>query len=155
MYCGNCGTFIEEGNAFCLACGAPVVHVAGGGAPGAPNYAPGYAPGYVPVAGQPMGQPMGQGPLASTLTSGEKLGYAALGFFLGVIGVLVAWLASKDTPKSSETIKFSIIGLAVSFGLGIVVFIIYMVFMLVLGFSLMGMADGMASSTLETLDLAY
>jgi membrane protease YdiL (CAAX protease family) len=71
------------------------------------------------------------------LSGGAKFGYAALGFFLGVIGVLVAWLTTKDTPKSGDAIKFSVIGLAVAMVLGIIFFII----IVVLGASLAGNAS--------------
>jgi len=57
-------------------------------------------------------KPQQAGQFATTpLTGGAKFGYFALGFFLGVIGILVAWLVNKDNPGVSKVaIKFSVIG---------------------------------------------
>ena len=44
-------------------------------------------------------------------TGGAKAGYFALGFFLGLIGVLVSWLMTKDKDPltKSAVLKFSMI----------------------------------------------
>lgn len=56
------------------------------------------------------------------LSGGAKFGYLALGFFLGLIGVLIAWLTSKDKGSAykSGAIKFSVIGFVIVLVLGIV-----------------------------------
>ncbi|MDR0513829.1 MAG: hypothetical protein LBG81_01530 [Coriobacteriaceae bacterium] len=56
------------------------------------------------------------------LSGGAKVGYFALGFLLGLIGVLIAFLVNKDKEQKikSDALKFSIIGLVVTFVLGIV-----------------------------------
>gem|GEM_PF-6308686 len=90
-------------------------------------------PAPIPVA--TMGQyaqfnpPTGQyGPAPiMPLTGGAKFGYFILGFFLGLIGVLIAWGTTKDTPKSGPAIKFSAIGAGCMVGLSIVLTIIYFV----------------------------
>lgn len=48
------------------------------------------------------------------LTGGVKFGYVALGFFLGLIGVLIAWLIERGKPAKREAIKFSVIGFVIS-----------------------------------------
>lgn len=50
------------------------------------------------------------------LTGGAKAGYFALGLFLNLIGVLIAWLISKGGGQrvKSGAITFSLIGFAVS-----------------------------------------
>lgn len=49
------------------------------------------------------------------LSGGAKLGYGALGFFLMLIGVLVAWLVNKDKAPSvkKSAIVSSVVGMAV------------------------------------------
>jgi hypothetical protein len=59
------------------------------------------------------------------LTGGAKFGYFALGFFVGVIGILISWLVNKDNPSVSRiAIKFSVIGLASTVVLAIVTVLI-------------------------------
>ncbi|MDR1082916.1 MAG: DUF2510 domain-containing protein [Coriobacteriales bacterium] len=54
-------------------------------------------------------------PDATQLSTGAKVGMVALGFFLGLIGVLIAWLINKDKPTSKEAVKFSVIGFIIVF----------------------------------------
>ena len=51
-----------------------------------------------------------------SLSGGAKLGYTALGFFLSLIGVLIAWLVNRDKVQQvkSDAIKFSLIGFGIS-----------------------------------------
>jgi uncharacterized Tic20 family protein len=73
---------------------------------------------------------------SSNLSGGAKAGYFALGFFLAVIGILIAWLVNKDKPVMKEAIKFSVIGCVV----GVVLWcILYVgVFAAVLGAGALG-----------------
>jgi hypothetical protein len=66
--------------------------------------------------GTPMPPSGGYGTqaVAAELSGGNKFGYFALGFFLGVVGVLIAWLTNKDKPIEKPAIKMSVIGLVVS-----------------------------------------
>ena len=87
--------------------------------------------GQVPSAGQvPLPQPFGPAPAVPPqpmpqnmsgmpllyLTGGMKFGWAALGFFLGPLAILVAWLTNAHNfPQAkSEAVKFSLIGFLVS-----------------------------------------
>ena len=47
------------------------------------------------------------------ITGGAKAGYFALGFFLGLIGVLITYLVNKDKTELAKkgAMKFCIIGL--------------------------------------------
>lgn len=67
------------------------------------------------VPPQPMPQNMPGMPLLY-LTGGMKFGWAALGFFLGPLAILVAWLTNAHNfPQAkSEAVKFSLIGFLVS-----------------------------------------
>lgn len=59
----------------------------------------------------------------STLPStGAKVGYFALGFLVNLIGVLIAWLISKDKGEATKSIalKFSLVGFVVALVLSIV-----------------------------------
>lgn len=57
-----------------------------------------------------------------SLSGGAKFGYFILGFFLGLIGVLIAWLVNKNGYQEikSGAIKFSLIGFAVTFVLNLI-----------------------------------
>lgn len=55
------------------------------------------------------------------LSGGAKFGYGALGFFLMLIGVLVAWLVNKD--KAPAVKKSAIVSSAVGMAIGIVAWI--------------------------------
>ena len=87
--------------------------------------------GQVPPAGQmPPQQPFGPAPAVPPqpmpqnipgmpllyLTGGMKFGWAALGFFVGPIAILVAWLTNAHNfPQAkNEAVKFSLIGFLVS-----------------------------------------
>lgn len=87
--------------------------------------------GQVPPAGQvPPQQPFGPAPAVPPqpipqnmpgmpllyLTGGMKFGWAALGFLVGPIAILVAWLTNAHNfPQAkSEAVKFSLIGFLIS-----------------------------------------
>lgn len=74
---------------------------------------------------QPFSAPAGQVPPAPQnmpgmpllyLTGGMKFGWAALGFLMGPIAILVAWLTNAHNfPQAkSEAVKFSLIGFLAS-----------------------------------------
>ncbi len=44
------------------------------------------------------------------LTTGAKVGYFALGFFLSVLGITVTWAMNKDNLALRNAVLFSIIG---------------------------------------------
>lgn len=58
------------------------------------------------------------------LTGGQKFGWALVGFFMGPVGVLLAWLTNTHNfPKAkSDAILFSAIGFVAEFVLAIVLF---------------------------------
>jgi hypothetical protein len=82
-----------------------------------------------PVYTQPTyTQPVyGTVPIVKELSGGAKFGMFALGFFVGPIGILIAWLINKDTSASGDAIKFSVIGLAVSFVFWCLCYVLIMV----------------------------
>ncbi len=63
----------------------------------------------------PMPQNMPGMPLLY-LTGGMKFGWAVLGFFMGPIAILIAWLTSAHNfPQAkSEAVKFTLVGFLVS-----------------------------------------
>ena len=61
--------------------------------------------------------------METKLSTGAKVGYLALGLFLAVVGVGIAWFINKDKPTSKEALKFSIIGLVIA----IVVYVLFYV----------------------------
>lgn len=97
-----------------------------------PAASTGQAPqGFVPPAGQvPPQQPFGPAPAVPPqpmpqnmpgmpllyLTGGMKFGWAVLGFFMGPIAILIAWLTNAHNfPQArSEAVKFSLIGFLVT-----------------------------------------
>ena len=88
--------------------------------------ASGYAP--VPPTMPPQGVPYGQPcapfqPPAPELTGGMKFGYFALGFLGNLLGILVSWLINADKHPAirNAAIKWSAIGFAATFVIGIVV----------------------------------
>ena len=91
-----------------------------------PESASGYAP--VPPTMPPQGAPYGQPcapfqPPAPELTGGMKFGYFALGFLGNLLGILVSWLINADKHPAirNAAIKWSAIGFAATFVIGIVV----------------------------------
>lgn len=58
------------------------------------------------------------------LTGGQKFGWALVGFFMGPVGILLAWLTNTHNfPKAkSDAILFSAIGFVAEFVLAIVLF---------------------------------
>lgn len=71
-------------------------------------------PGYMPVQ-----------PPVPQLTGGMKFGYFALGFLGNLLGIVVSWLinADKHPAVRNDAIKWSVIGFAATFVIGIVIFI--------------------------------
>lgn len=90
------------------------------GMPVSPAYQPQVQPGYTPQAApQPVFVPT---PLQQ-LTGGMKFAWAVIGAFLGIPGVVLAWVCNADkvSQVKNDAVKFSIIGFVVWIGLGIVV----------------------------------
>ncbi len=90
------------------------------GMPVSPAYQPQVQPGYAPQAApQPVFVPT---PLQQ-LTGGMKFAWAVIGAFLGIPGVVLAWVCNADkVPQvKNDAVKFSIIGFVVWIGLGVVV----------------------------------
>ncbi|WP_101721043.1 hypothetical protein [Eggerthella timonensis] len=58
-----------------------------------------------------------------SLSGGAKFGYGALGFFLMLIGVLVAWLVNKD--KAPAVKKSAIVSSVVGMAIGLVAWIAF------------------------------
>ena len=61
------------------------------------------------------------------LTGGMKLGWAALGFFMGPIAILIAWLvnASSFPQVKSDAVKFTLFGFLAQFVIGILLVILF------------------------------
>lgn len=91
-----------------------------------PMYAPQPQPVYPPA---PLMQ----------LTGGMKFGWLVVGLLIGIPGVVIAWLVNVDKMPQvkSDAVKFSLIGLAISIVLG-----------LLLGFAIGGLFVAMLSSAM-------
>lgn len=65
-------------------------------------------------------------PPAPQLTGGMKFGYFALGFLGNLLGILVSWLinADKHPALRNSAIKWSVVGFAATFAIGIVVAVV-------------------------------
>lgn len=89
---------------------APIPPFAGG--PGVSAQQPGYAP-------APVQPPVPQ------LTGGMKFGYFAVGFLGNLLGILIAWLINADKHPAirNAAIKWSVVGFAATFVIGIVLVI--------------------------------
>ncbi|NHM13420.1 spore coat protein SP96 [Xiamenia xianingshaonis] len=110
-------------------------------APATPTAAPAAEPASSPYAAavdqaqsyaapQPSGQPMYGYPAPAPLmqlTGGMKFGWCAVGFLLGLTGILLAWLVNVDKAPQvkSDAIKFSVIGLVVQIGICILICLIF------------------------------
>ena len=93
--CSNCGTAIAGGGSFCSKCGAQ----ASG------------AQGYSANATQ-----------YGSIQDGKSLGFAVLGFFIPLVGLILYLVWKKDIPlRASSAGKGAIIGVIVSVILGIVI----------------------------------
>lgn len=91
--------------------------------------------GQAPFYGAPAQQP--QQPQAAPqnmpgmpllyLTGGMKFGWAACGFFMGPIAILLAWLTNQSNfPQAkSDAIKFSLIGFLATFVIMILLFVLF------------------------------
>ena len=73
------------------------------------------------------------------LTGGMKFGWLVVGLLIGIPGVVIAWLVNVDKMPQvkSDAVKFSLIGLAISIVLG-----------LLLGFAIGGLFVAMLSSAM-------
>lgn len=72
---------------------------------------------------QPTFMPTQATMCTSTLPgTSAKVGYFVLGFLVGLIGVLIAWLISKDKGEATKSaaLKFSLIGFVVALVLSVV-----------------------------------
>lgn len=102
----------------------------------APEQIPTPAPAPQPQPVMPQqpqyGQPMSMPASLFQLTGGMKFGYFALGFFMSLPGLLIAWLINVDKfPKvKSDAVKFTLIGFVVSLAIG---FIFSMMFVGLIG----------------------
>ena len=106
MFCTNCGTNFEDGNAFCPNCGSPVAQPAPAPAPApqaAPtyNYAPQPQPQSVyaatsPVAGNPDEE-------KSCLTTGILAAAFSCTFFLSFLGLVFGPMGLGKCKKYQET----------------------------------------------------
>lgn len=93
-----------------------------------------------PPHGAPHHHPPHVAPLQE-LTGGMKFGWAVIGFVLGWVAILLAWLVSADKAPAvkKDAIKFSLIGF-------IVACIVCIVATFLFGGIIASMAMGMASS---------
>ena len=73
------------------------------------------------------------------LTGGMKFGWLVVGLLIGIPGVVIAWLVNVDKMPQvkSDAVKFSLIGLAISIVLG-----------LLLSFAIGGLFVAMLSSAM-------
>ncbi|OUO92051.1 hypothetical protein B5F40_01585 [Gordonibacter sp. An230] len=79
----------------------------------APQPQPQHPPAYAP---QPQPQPFYPPAPLMQLTGGMKFGWLVVGLFIGVAGVVIAWLVNVDKlPQvKKDAVKFSLIGFAIS-----------------------------------------
>ena len=65
------------------------------------------------------------------LSGGMKFGYGALGFLMGLVGILLAWLinAGKHPTISQSALISSVVG----FGIGVVAWVALYVFLFTVG----------------------
>lgn len=92
----------------------------------------GQAPFYGASAQQPQPQAVPQnmpGMPLLYLTGGMKFGWAACGFFLGPIAILLAWLTNQSNfPQAkSDAIKFSLIGFLATFAVWVLLLVLFSV----------------------------
>ncbi len=75
------------------------------------------------------------------LTSGMKFGWAVVGFFVGPIGILIAWLTNAHNfPQAkSEAVKFSLIGFLASI-------VVVLLLLIMVGFAACSAFNSMTSS---------
>ena len=86
------------------------------------------APAQQPQQPQAVPQNMPGMPLLY-LTGGMKFGWAACGFFLGPIAILLAWLTNQSNfPQAkSDAVKFSLIGFLATFAVWVLVLVLFSV----------------------------
>lgn len=119
MFCTNCGKKLEESYNVCPYCGTPKAAIP------TPNPAPTPAPTPVQPAPTPAPaaapvQPTAPATAANPADKGS-FGWAVLGFFFPIVG-LILFLVWKDSkPKSA---KVAGIGAIVGFVLGLIMYII-------------------------------
>lgn len=85
----------------------------------------------VPPYAQQAPQPFPPQPaLVPQLTGGMKFGYFALGFLGNLLGILIAWLINADKHPAirNSAIKWSVVGFACTFVIGILIGIAVMGF---------------------------
>ena len=142
MYCESCGSFINDGEAFCSNCGSPAPRDS---APAAPSPAPAPAPApqatVQPIAqpvqtayqpyqqpqyqqpayqqpvqmAQPIYQPVYQQPVIITPINNTRTRVnvaATVGLVLGIITLCAAWIPVVNILPAIPGLIFSIIGVA-------------------------------------------
>lgn len=137
MYCESCGSFINDGEAFCSNCGSPAPRDS---APAAPSPAPAPAPApqatVQPIAqpvqtayqpyqqpqyqqpvqiAQPIYQPVYQQPVIITPINNTRMRVnvaATVGLVLGIITLCAAWIPVVNVLPAIPGLIFSIAGVA-------------------------------------------
>lgn len=137
MYCESCGSFINDGEAFCSNCGSPAPRDS---APAAPSPAPAPAPApqatVQPIAqpvqtayqpyqqpqyqqpvqmAQPIYQPVYQQPVIITPINNTRTRVnvaATVGLVLGIITLCAAWIPVVNILPAIPGLIFSIAGVA-------------------------------------------
>ena len=118
MYCESCGSFINDGEAFCSNCGSPAPR---GSAPAAPSPAPAPAP--APQATvQPITQPVQtayqqpqyQQPVIITPIDNRTRinGAATAGLIFGIINLCTSWIPLLNGIPAILGLIFSIAGVS-------------------------------------------
>lgn len=134
MYCEQCGSFIQDGEAFCTNCGAPAPAAKTAAAPG-PEPAPGpvvqpivQAQPVQPVCQQPAAQPVQpvyqqpvqpiyqtpayqQGVVITPFAQPKRNTMATVGMVLGIVTAATYWTTIFNMIPGILGIIFSIIGL--------------------------------------------
>ena len=129
MYCVSCGSFINNGEAFCSNCGSPTPKAA---APATPVAAPATQAIVQPITRpyvqpvtqqtyqqpvqmvQPIYQPVYQQPVIITPLDNRKRvnGAATAGLILGIINVCISWIPLLNALPAILGLIFSIVGLS-------------------------------------------
>ena len=122
MFCSKCGSNIPDNAAFCPTCGAPVNRYSSqqGGPDSSQMHGgsdpQGYYPNYDSAYSVPTPAPVPDAP---------SFGFAVLGFFLPLVGLILYLVWKDDTPLKAKSVgKGALIGFIVSVVLGLIVGIV-------------------------------
>ena len=119
MYCESCGSFIQDGDAFCSACGAPAPIIKAAAVPPQAATPVPAAASVPPANGQPVDQ---DGYTYSTMEVGPDLAeykvpqkastLSAVSLGFGMVAVMMCWYPGVNFVMATPTLIMAIIVLA-------------------------------------------